>query len=109
MKPVTRRHFFFPGGTAMTTAQAAQQRADISTRMKVNKTSAVRRIGREHKRYSFSAAHDPVLTIQPGDTVIVETDDARSGTVRTRADLLDKPHPEGANPVTGPIRIDGAQ
>jgi amidase len=77
--------------------------------MKARGKVSIHRIGREQKRYSFSPAHVPVLTIRPGDTVIVETDDARSGTVRTAADLLDKPHPDGANPVTGPIYVTGAE
>lgn len=66
-------------------------------------------LARENKRYSFSPSHPPVLTIQPGETVVVETNDARSGTIRSSTDLLDKPHPLGANPVTGPIRIAGAE
>lgn len=66
-------------------------------------------LARENKRYSFSPSHPPVLTIQPGETVVVETNDARSGTIRASTDLLDKPHPLGANPVTGPIRIAGAE
>ncbi|HZT33577.1 MAG TPA: acetamidase/formamidase family protein [Bryobacteraceae bacterium] len=70
---------------------------------------APRRIPRDQKQYAFSAAYPPVLTIQPGATVIVETDDARSGTIRTPADLLDRPHPQGPNPVTGPIYVSGAE
>lgn len=69
----------------------------------------MRRLVRDHRHYSFSALHAPVLTIEPGESIIVETNDARTGTVRSSADLLDKPHPVGANPVTGPIRIAGAE
>ncbi len=69
----------------------------------------MRRLLRDHRQYSFSGAHAPVLTIEPGESIIVETNDARTGSVRTSADLLDKPHPLGANPVTGPIQVAGAE
>jgi amidase len=75
----------------------------------MDQSAPFRRISREHKRYGFSAAHPPVVTISPGETVVVETHDARSGTIRSSADLLDKPHPDGPNPVTGPIYVTGAE
>jgi amidase len=71
--------------------------------------SSVKRLSRTNKRYSFSAAYPPVLSIQPGETVIVETNDARSGTIHSSEDLLAVPHPDGTNPVTGPIHIASAE
>jgi len=68
-----------------------------------------KRISRKNKHYSFSPSHRPVLSIESGEAVIVETNDARSGTIRTSADLLREPHPEGANPVTGPIHVASAE
>jgi amidase len=50
-----------------------------------------------------------VLSIEPGETLIVETNDARSGTIHSSADLLSVPHPEGTNPVTGPIHVNTAE
>ena len=58
--------------------------------------------------YSLDKAHPPVLEIAPGETVRFQTYDACSGTVRTSADLLDRPHPKGANPATGPVGVTGA-
>lgn len=66
-------------------------------------------ITRDHIVYSFSRAHQPVLEIEPGDTICFETYDARTGTIRSADDLLDHPHPRGANPATGPVFVRGAQ
>jgi amidase len=68
-----------------------------------------RSLSRESKTYSFSRNHPPVLTINAGDTVVIDTYDARSGTIREPTDLLDKPHPLGLNPVTGPIYVNGVE
>src|SRR6267143_2730459 len=70
---------------------------------------ATKRISRDRKRYSFSSHDSPVLTIGPGETLEIETHDARSGTIRKPYDLLDKPPPGGFNPITGPIYVNGAE
>jgi amidase len=53
---------------------------------------------------------EPVLRVQPGDTVVVETVDAFGGAVRTEADLpsrvLTMPF---VNPQNGPIAVEGAK
>jgi amidase len=67
------------------------------------------RIPRDRIVYSLDRAHPPALEIDPGEVVCLETYDARTGTVRSDADLLDRPHPKGANPATGPIFIRGAE
>lgn len=65
-------------------------------------------ISREHIAYALDRTHTPVLTVASGDEVVLETYDARTGTIQADTDLLDHPHPDGANPVTGPIYVDGA-
>jgi amidase len=50
----------------------------------------------------------PVINIVSGDEVVLETYDARTGTIQADTDLLDHPHPDGANPVTGPIHVKDA-
>jgi amidase len=50
----------------------------------------------------------PVINIVSGDEVVLETYDARTGTIQADTDLLDHPHPDGANPVTGPIYVKDA-
>jgi amidase len=67
------------------------------------------RITREHLVYSLDKKHPPVLKINPGEIVVFETHDARTGTIQTENDLLDHPHPLGMNPATGPVFVHGAE
>ena len=53
--------------------------------------------------------NEVVLEIDPGERVLLETYDARSGTINSDDDSLEKPHPLGSNPATGPIRVRGAE
>ena len=78
--------------------------------------------GREGKRHDLSRAVQgdlhyvygpyatPTLTIQPGDIVIAETEDAFEGAVRSESDkpseVLNMPF---VNPQCGPIRVQGAE
>lgn len=59
--------------------------------------------------YEFSRHNEPRLRIQPGETVIVETEDAFSGQIRTDADRRDKTLRPYGNPQTGPLWIEGAE
>ena len=59
--------------------------------------------------YEFSRHNEPRLRIQPGESVVVESEDAFSGQVRTNADRRDKTKKPYGNPQTGPIYIEGAQ
>lgn len=72
------------------------------------KSGSCKRISRDSKTYSFSPHHSPIVKIDPGEILVIETHDARSGTVTKETDLLDKPHPDGLNPVSGPIYVNGA-
>ena len=67
------------------------------------------RIGRDTVVYSMDKEHEPILAVDPGERVLFETFDARSGTINSDQDLLDKPHPLGSNPATGPILVRGAE
>ncbi|MDE0185796.1 MAG: acetamidase/formamidase family protein [Candidatus Poribacteria bacterium] len=66
-------------------------------------------ITRDHIVYSFDREHSPVRKIDPGDKIRFETYDARTGTIRSEDNLLDRPHPRGANPATGPVFVKGAE
>ena len=59
--------------------------------------------------YEFSRHHEPRLRIQPGETVVVATEDALSGQIRSDADRRDKVAMPYSNPLTGPIWIEGAE
>src|SRR5947207_7035096 len=70
---------------------------------------ATKHISRDCRRYSFNSHDSPVMSIEPGESLEIETHDARSGTIRKNSDLLDKPPPSGFNPITGPIYVKGAE
>lgn len=58
--------------------------------------------------YELSRHHQPRLEIEPGETIIVESEDAFSGQIRTDRDRRDKTKRPYGNPQTGPIYIRGA-
>jgi amidase len=68
--------------------------------------------GEVQKRYHYTIGPyaDPVLRVEPGDTVVVETHDAFEGKVLTEdtmpSAVLEFPF---LNPQTGPIFVEGAQ
>jgi hypothetical protein len=60
--------------------------------------------------YTIGPYSEPVLVIQPGDKVIVETKDAFEGKVKTENDLPSKVlQMPFVNPQNGPIMVEGAQ
>ena len=59
--------------------------------------------------YEFSRHNEPRLRIEPGETVLVETEDAFSGQIRTNDDRRDKTKKPQGNPQTGPIFVVGAE
>ncbi len=67
------------------------------------------RISRDRVVYAFDKTHPPVATIDSGTELLFETWDARTGTVRSERDLMDRPHPKGPNPATGPVAVRGAE
>lgn len=59
--------------------------------------------------YEFSRHNEPRLRIQPGETVLIESEDAFSGQIRTNEDRRDKTKKPYGNPQTGPIFVESAQ
>lgn len=59
--------------------------------------------------YEYSRHVEPRLRIDPGETIVVETEDAFSGQIRTDADRRDKAQMPYSNPQTGPIWVNGAE
>jgi acetamidase/formamidase len=60
--------------------------------------------------YTMGPYSDPVMSIAPGDRVIVDTRDAFEGKIRTEQDLpSQKLQVPFLNPQNGPIMIDGAE
>ena len=60
--------------------------------------------------YTIGPYSDPVLTVRPGDRIVVETRDAFEGAIKTERDLpsrvLTMPF---VNPQNGPIVVEGAE
>jgi len=59
--------------------------------------------------YEFSRHQAPRLRIQPGETVVVASEDALSGQIQTNDDRRDKSKMPYSNPMTGPIAVEGAE
>jgi acetamidase/formamidase len=59
--------------------------------------------------YEFSRHHPPCVVITSGATLLVETEDALSGQIRSSADRRDKAAMPYSNPLTGPIGVEGAE
>ena len=77
------------------------------------------RIGATHRldearqgayHYTIGPYAEPVLTVRPGDRIVVETHDAFEGKIRSERDspaaILELPF---VNPQNGPIRVEGAE
>ena len=67
------------------------------------------RITRDHIQYALDKKFPPVVTIDPGEVVCLETWDARTGTIQSERDLFVRRHPKGSNPVKGPVAVRGAE
>lgn len=59
--------------------------------------------------YEYSRHNEVRLRIEPGETIVVESEDAFSGQIRTNDDRRDKTKRPFGNPQTGPIWVDGAE
>ena len=60
-------------------------------------------------KYVLSPHDEPVARVEPGETLILETEDACSGQIRKKGDNRDRGKIPYANPVVGPIYIEGAE
>ncbi len=67
------------------------------------------RVPAEPLIYEFSRHHEPRARIKPGESIVVESEDALSGQIRTNDDRRDKSKVPYSNPVAGPIWIEGAE
>ncbi|MEZ5668479.1 MAG: acetamidase/formamidase family protein [Alphaproteobacteria bacterium] len=60
--------------------------------------------------YTIGPYSAPVLTVRPGDRIVVETRDAFEGAIKTEADKpKDKLRMPFVNPQNGPIMVEGAE
>lgn len=68
----------------------------------------MRRIQRTHVIYEFNPNNRPVASVEPGETIMVETDDCFGSQIRSEEDLITSVDFSKVNPATGPIAIKGA-
>lgn len=59
--------------------------------------------------YGLSASAEPTLTVEPGKTVVVETEDAYLGQISEPGDRRDREEEPRSNPLSGPIYVEGAE
>lgn len=77
---------------------------------KVGATHELTEAKQETFHFTIGPYSEPVLTVQPGDRVVVETRDAFSGQIKTEQDKpSEKIRLPFANPQNGPIMIEGAE
>ena len=57
--------------------------------------------------YEISRYNEPSITIKPGETIAIETEDAFSGQIRNKGDRRDEQAIPDSNPQSGPIYIEG--
>jgi amidase len=72
----------------------------------------MKRIARDQLIYGFDAATPPVLTIDPGETVVVESHDTSTDRLHKAEDLpafMAARDPLKVNPAGGPIYVNGAE
>jgi len=70
--------------------------------------SVMKRLGREKLHFTIGPMNEPALTVEPGETVEVETEDAFVGLIREPGDWKDESDAR-SNPVSGPIYVEGAE
>jgi amidase len=71
--------------------------------------SAPHRIGRDQVVWAFSPDMEPVLEVEPGAIVTLETNDCFTGQIQTEDDLVTGIDFTRVNSATGPIAVAGAE
>ena len=66
-------------------------------------------LARDHHTYSFASTQQPVLTVEPGELIHLQTWDCFAGQVVVDADLTKDIDDSKVNPATGPIYIKSAE
>jgi amidase len=72
-------------------------------------TAVGHRIGRDEVVWAFGPDLEPVLEVEPGDTVTFETNDCFTGQIASEDDLVTEIDLSRLNGATGPVAVKGAQ
>jgi amidase len=71
--------------------------------------ATMHRIGRDEVIWSFGPSLEPVLEIDPGETVTFDTNDCFTGQIRSEDDLVTEIDLGRINSATGPVAVRGAE
>src|SRR5919198_2943913 len=71
--------------------------------------AAAHRLSRDEVIWAFGPDLEPVLEIDPRDTVTFETNDCFTGQIRSEEDLVTEIDLERINSATGPVAVRGAE
>src|SRR5262245_18126969 len=82
--------------------------------MTATESQVVARLRRDQIHLYFDPAQELQVRVPPGARLVVETEDAHMGSIRSESDVyrsLDEVFEKlgGANPVTGPIYVEGVE
>jgi len=72
-------------------------------------TATSHRIGRDEVVWAFEPQMEPVLEVEPGSIVTLETNDCFTGQIQSEDDLVTEIDFERVNSATGPIAVTGAE
>src|SRR4029079_10858905 len=72
-------------------------------------TAVAHRIGRDEIIWAFGPELEPVLEIDPGETVTFETNDCFTAQITSEDDLVTGIDFERVNSATGPVAVRGAE
>src|SRR5215208_5111269 len=72
-------------------------------------TATEHRIGRDEVIWAFGPDLEPVLEVDPGAVVTLETNDCFTGQIQTADDLVTEIDFARVNSATGPIAVRGAE
>ena len=67
------------------------------------------RLSRDQVIWSFGPDLEPVLEVEPGETVVFETNDCFTGQIRSEDDLVTEIDLNRVNSATGPVAVRGAE
>jgi amidase len=78
------------------------------------KTEQLPRLRRDQIHLFFDPQREPLIRVKSGDRLVVETEDAHMGSIRSETDVYQSladvfQKLGGANPVTGPIYVEGVE
>jgi amidase len=72
-------------------------------------TAVGNRVGRDEIIWAFGPDLEPVLEVEPGDTVTFETNDCFTGQITSEDDLVTEIDFARVNSATGPVAVKGAE